>query len=107
SRDAELDALREQLQRSKKRIEAVSLLSEQEFDPEAPDDLKVIAGIGPVLERKLNDAGIVSYRDLAILDDAAIDALDGPLASLRNRIRREHWVVQAKKLHLAKHGEVV
>jgi predicted flap endonuclease-1-like 5' DNA nuclease len=105
AQEEELGSLREELQRANHRIRAVSLLSEQEFDPEAPDDLKVIAGIGPVLERRLREAGFNSYRDLAVLDDAGLDALSGPMASLRNRIRREHWVVQAKKLHLAKHGE--
>ncbi len=65
----------------------------------------MIAGIGPVLERRLQEAGFTSYRHLAILDEAGLEALSGPMASLRNRIRREHWVVQAKKLHLAKHGE--
>lgn len=105
TQEEELGSLREELQRANHRIRAVSLLSEQEFDPEAPDDLKVIAGIGPVLERRLREAGFTSYRDLAVLDEAGLDALSGPMASLRNRIRREHWVVQAKKLHLAKHGE--
>lgn len=105
AQEEELGSLRDELQRANHRIRAVSLLSEQEFDPEAPDDLKVIAGIGPVLERRLREAGFTSYRDLAILDDAGLEALSGSMASLRNRIRREHWVVQAKKLHLAKHGE--
>ena len=97
--------LREAVRRANERIRAVSLLSEDEFSPDTPDDLKVISGIGPVLERKLHEGGLLSYRDLALLDEAALDALSGPLRPLRNRIRREHWVVQAKKLHLAKHGE--
>lgn len=29
-----------------------------------PDDLKVIKGIGPVIERKLNDAGIYTFEQL-------------------------------------------
>ena len=105
AQEEQLSSLHEELLRANHRIQAVSLLSEQEFDPDAPDDLKVIAGIGPVLERRLREAGFNSYRDLALLDEAGLEALSGPIASLRNRIRREHWVVQAKKLHLAKHGE--
>ena len=105
AKDQELAELRGQAQRTDLRIQAVTLLSEAEFDPNSPDDLKVISGVGPVLEGKLHGAGITSYRQLAALDDAALDEPSGPLASLRNRIRREHWIVQAKKLHLAKHGE--
>ena len=29
--------------------------------PVVPDDLKVIKGVGPVIERKLNEAGIYTY----------------------------------------------
>ncbi len=105
TRDQELAQLREQAVRADLRIQAVTLLSEQEFDPDSPDDLKVIAGVGPVLEGKLREAGVTSYRQLAVLDETALGEPSDPLAPLRNRIRREHWIVQAKKLHLAKHGE--
>jgi len=105
--EREIQELRGQLERANQRIQAVTLLSEQEFDPHTADELQLIAGIGPVLERRLRDGGITSYRELALLDEAAIEELSGPLRSLRNRMRREHWIVQAKKLHLAKHGEEV
>jgi len=100
-----LKSLRAELQRANHRIQAVAQLSEQVLDPEAPDDLKLIAGVGPVLESRLREAGFHSYRDLALLDDESLEVLSGPMGSLRNRIRREHWAVQAKTLHLAKHGE--
>jgi large subunit ribosomal protein L21 len=34
----------------------------------ARDDLQVITGIGPVIERKLNEAGIYSFEQLGRLD---------------------------------------
>lgn len=32
-----------------------------------PDDLKVIKGVGPVIERKLNDAGVYTFEQLGNL----------------------------------------
>lgn len=45
-------------------------LDEPKSQPAArvvPDDLKVIRGIGPVIERKLNDAGIYTFEQLGNL----------------------------------------
>lgn len=69
------------------------------------DDLKLINGIGPVLEGKLNAAGIRSYRQLATLTDADIDRLESDVIHFSGRIRREDWVDQAKTLHGKKYGE--
>jgi predicted flap endonuclease-1-like 5' DNA nuclease len=35
--------------------------------PPVPDDLKIIKGIGPVIERKLNDAGVSTFEQLGSL----------------------------------------
>ena len=69
------------------------------------DDLKLINGIGPVLEGKLNAAGIRSYRQLATLTDADIDRLESDVIHFSGRIRREDWVDQARTLHGKKYGE--
>ncbi len=62
------------------------------------DDLKAIRGIGPVLEEKLNRLGIVSFAQLAALDEDQIDGLAGQLQSFGDRIRRDGWVTQAATL---------
>lgn len=69
------------------------------------DDLKLINGIGPVLEGKLNAAGIRSYRQLATLTDADIDHLESDVIHFSGRIRREEWIDQARTLHGKKYGE--
>lgn len=69
------------------------------------DDLKLINGIGPVLEGKLNAAGIRSYRQLATLTDADIDHLESEVIHFSGRIRREEWIDQARTLHGKKYGE--
>jgi len=57
------------------------------------DDLKVINGIGPVIEKALNRAGIKSWEQLATLKVKEARAIDFP-----GRIEREQWVAQAKAL---------
>lgn len=43
----------------------------------APDDLKVIKGIGPVIERKLNEAGIHTFDQLGNLTVAQLRRILG------------------------------
>ncbi|MCB1517012.1 MAG: NADH-quinone oxidoreductase subunit NuoE [Hyphomicrobiaceae bacterium] len=63
----------------------------------APDDLKLISGVGPVLEKKLNDFGVTRFDQIAAFKKADITALDDGL-SFKGRIERDEWVKQAKAL---------
>jgi predicted flap endonuclease-1-like 5' DNA nuclease len=73
--------------------------------PGAPDDLKLIVGIGPVLERLLQQLGINSYRQIARWTDRDIDEFNARLSDFPGRIRRDAWVTQARELHQSKYGE--
>lgn len=75
--------------------------------PNAPDDLKLIVGVGPVLERMLHQLGITTYRQIARWTDHDIDEFDAKLAEFPGRIRRDSWVVQARALHQSKFGEAL
>jgi predicted flap endonuclease-1-like 5' DNA nuclease len=70
-----------------------------------PDDLKLIVGIGPVLERMLQQLGIATYRQIARWSERDIDEMDARLPEFPGRIRRDAWVVQARALHQSKYGE--
>jgi NADH-quinone oxidoreductase subunit E len=72
--------------------------------PGTPDDLKLIVGVGPVIERILYQSGIATYRQIARLSEREIDAIDARLSEFPGRIRRDGWVAQARSLHLAKYG---
>ncbi|MEP7329162.1 MAG: hypothetical protein ABI777_08105 [Betaproteobacteria bacterium] len=72
-----------------------------------PDDLKLIVGIGPVLERMLHQLGISTYRQIAHWSERDIDEIDGKLPEFPGRIRRDTWVVQARALHQSKFGETL
>ncbi|MBV6659014.1 MAG: polyhydroxyalkanoate depolymerase [Devosiaceae bacterium] len=61
------------------------------------DDLKQIDGIGPKIERMLNERGIFQFWQLAALKKAEIETLEQSL-SFKGRVAREGWIGQAKKL---------
>ena len=75
--------------------------------PGAPDDLKLIVGVGPVLERMLQQLGISTYRQIARWTERDIDAFDARLLEFPGRIRRDEWVTQARALHQSKYGETL
>ncbi len=61
------------------------------------DDLKQLSGVGPALEKKLNEAGVTTFAQVAGWSKADIADMDEKL-SFKGRIDREDWVAQAKKL---------
>lgn len=65
--------------------------------PAKPDDLKAIAGVGPKLEKVLNDLGIWTYAQVAALERNEVAWLDDFL-SFAGRIDRDGWVAQASRL---------
>lgn len=66
------------------------------------DDLKVINGIGPGIEAKLNKAGIFSFRQISELTEESIEQLSSVIEFFPGRITRDRWVEQASKLYLDK-----
>jgi hypothetical protein len=70
-----------------------------------PDDLKLIVGIGPVLERMLHNLGVMSFQQIAQWSERDIDDFDARLPEFPGRIRRDQWVTQARSLRQAKYGD--
>jgi predicted flap endonuclease-1-like 5' DNA nuclease len=70
-----------------------------------PDDLKLIVGVGPVLERMLHNLGIGTFRQIAHWTERDIAAFDAKLVEFPGRIVRDQWVTQARALHESKYGE--
>lgn len=71
------------------------------FDNEAEpprDDLQRIKGIGPAIERTLNDLGYCSYRQIANMTDDDIARIAARLRGFNGRIQRENWIDQARDL---------
>jgi small subunit ribosomal protein S2 len=63
----------------------------------APDDLKKISGLGPILEQKLNDMGVFHYWQIATMGDEDAARIDEGL-TLHGRIGRDDWIGQARRL---------
>lgn len=62
------------------------------------NDLTAIDGIGPFLEKKLNDAGVFTYTQIASWDAAQIAEITEKISFFEGRIEKDDWVGQAKKL---------
>jgi len=61
------------------------------------EDLKRIRGIGVLIEKKLNQMGIVAYAQIANWTAEEIDRVSQSL-DFKGRIERENWVEQARIL---------
>jgi NADH-quinone oxidoreductase subunit E len=70
--------------------------------PAKPDDLKMISGVGPKIEKILHELGIFTFAQVAAWKKAEREWVDGYL-KFSGRIERDDWVKQAKAL--AKGGE--
>ncbi|HLU81400.1 MAG TPA: 50S ribosomal protein L21, partial [Flavobacteriaceae bacterium] len=71
------------------------------------DDLKLINGIGPVYEEKLNELGIYTFEQISKLkaaDREELAAIDG---ITREKIEAEEWVKQAKEFLKNKSTEII
>jgi ubiquinol-cytochrome c reductase cytochrome c1 subunit len=61
------------------------------------DDLKLISGVGPKLEKTLNGLGFWHYSQVAKWSKADVAIVDDEL-SFKGRIERDDWISQAKAL---------
>ena len=108
---------RDDLQSIAKRLEEMNTLiqglaqegegAEQAAPGAEKDDLKLISGIGPVLEGKLNGAGITTYQQIAALSDDEIERLESDVINFSGRVHRDDWIGQAKTLYLKKYGKTL
>jgi NADH-quinone oxidoreductase subunit E len=60
------------------------------------DDLQIIEGIGPVLEKLLHGLGIFHFDQIAQWGAAEIAWIDANLKGFKGRATRDKWVAQAK-----------
>ena len=63
-----------------------------------PDDLKLIKGVGPKLEKTLHDMGLFHFDQIAVWGPKELAWMDDNLAGFKGRATRDDWVNQAKIL---------
>ena len=60
------------------------------------DNLQVIEGIGPVLEKLCHEMGIFHFDQIAGWGAGEIAWMDGNIKGFRGRVTRDKWVAQAR-----------
>jgi predicted flap endonuclease-1-like 5' DNA nuclease len=79
---------------------------EEDEEDEAPveslngarDKLQAIKGVGPAIEKTLNEMGIFRFQQIADMSEYDIDRIAKRLKGFRSRIYREDWIGQAREL---------
>jgi predicted flap endonuclease-1-like 5' DNA nuclease len=69
---------------------------------ELKDDLKLIKGIGAVLESKLNQLGIFNFSQIMAFDEETAEKINEAIGFFPGRILRDDWIGQAARLYQVK-----
>ncbi|QFT92880.1 50S ribosomal protein L21 [Roseovarius sp. THAF9] len=83
--------------KAEKKAEEKKAAPKKAAKAEGGDDLKELSGVGPALEKKLHEAGVTTFAQIAAWTADDIAEMDEKL-SFKGRIEREGWVEQAKEL---------
>jgi predicted flap endonuclease-1-like 5' DNA nuclease/tetrahydromethanopterin S-methyltransferase subunit B len=72
---------------------------------EVKDDLILIHGVGPVLQRMLNKLGVYRFEQVMRWTQKDIDEMTSKLPNFKGRIEREGWVASARDEYRKKYGK--
>ncbi len=67
-------------------------------DKSKKDDLKIIHGIGPFIEERLNALDIYTFEQISKFSPEDIETVTEAIEFFPGRIERDHWIDQAKEL---------
>jgi predicted flap endonuclease-1-like 5' DNA nuclease len=62
------------------------------------NDLTLISGIGPAIQRKLNELGIYSFQQISEMTPEMVDQIARAIKFFPDRIGRDNWIGQAAAL---------
>ncbi len=88
--------LKSEMEKAQAEIETLQSRVTRTFTLPPKDDLKLIAGIGPALEKKLNALGIYSFRQISEFTPTTIEEVTNAIKFFPGRIERDNWVSQAR-----------
>lgn len=69
-----------------------------ELEDTSSDNLQAIKGVGPAIQKTLNELGIFRFQQIAEMSEYDIDRVAKRLRGFRSRIYREDWIGQAREL---------
>ncbi len=72
---------------------------------EVADDLKRIWGIGPTIEKRLNEMGVYRFEQIGRWSDDEIERFQEQLPEFPGRIRRDAWVKVAREQYQKKYRQ--
>ncbi len=75
--------------------------------PQDKDDLKTIHGIGPVMERMLNDLGVTSFKQIMEFTRDDMERVTAAIAVFPGRIERDDWIGGARKAYQKKYANKI
>jgi predicted flap endonuclease-1-like 5' DNA nuclease/ribosomal protein L9 len=95
-----IDAQEESILEEVEEIEEFEEIEEEddELDDTPRDDLKKIKGVGPAIEKTLNEMGISRFDQIAQMSEYEIERVAHRRKGFRSRIYREDWIGQARNL---------
>ncbi|MEO1624868.1 MAG: hypothetical protein AAFV25_06905 [Bacteroidota bacterium] len=67
-------------------------------DESQKDNLQQLKGVGPFIEKQLNDLGIFTFQQISQLNSALIEELTEAIQFFPGRIKKDDWIGQAGKL---------
>src|SRR5271165_7123833 len=105
AKDAEIERLRNQLAFPSPSLSANGTAANGNTGNGDRDDLKLIFGIGPALEKRLNRFGIYTFWQIANGTSEDIARLDEQLPGFSGRAQRDRWMASAHEQYVKKYGE--
>jgi predicted flap endonuclease-1-like 5' DNA nuclease len=89
--EADLAACRAKTTEHETKIQG--LMSDLSSVPVTPDNLQLIVGVGPVIEKILNDGGVFTFDQMVAAD---VKGLQDILPDMQDaRVEKENWIPQA------------
>ncbi|MDX2302248.1 MAG: hypothetical protein NW226_05575 [Microscillaceae bacterium] len=85
----------QELEKIRERAKAFDYTNMGVAREEEKDDLKLIKGIGPFIEEKLNALGIFTFAQIARFNENDIEQVTDAIEFFPGRIERDHWIDQA------------
>ncbi len=85
-------------EKASKTTSLIDSLGSFDASTDTADDLKLISGVGPILEKTLNTIGIYKFEQVSKMTDKEYSLLDSIMGSFQGRAKRDNWAEQAKNL---------
>lgn len=96
--ETSLSKEQEALKRVKEKAKNINFDRIGQANETEKEDLKIISGIGPFIEKKLNALGIYTFKQIANFNDEDKEKVNEAIEFFPGRIKRDDWVGQAQKL---------